>query len=91
MKKNEVFDLEDENDFGFTFADEDELIETNTSYSSLQAEVDDLRKRIRSLDKIFRPLLLNLSKDPDKAMIKWPNRKEVLDKQLKKLDSLTKL
>jgi hypothetical protein len=91
MKKNEVFDLEDENDFGFTFADEDELIETNTSYSSLQAEVDDLRKRIKSLDKIFRPLLLNLSKDPDKAMIKWPNRKEVLDKQLKKLDSLTKL
>jgi hypothetical protein len=91
MKKNEVFDLEDEDDFGFTFADEDELIETNTSYSSLQAEVDDLRKRIRSLDKIFRPLLLNLSKDPDKAMIKWPNRKEVLDKQLKKLDSLTKL
>ena len=91
MKKNEVFDLEDEDDFGFTFADEDELIETNTSYSSLQSEVDDLRKRIHSLDKIFRPLLLNLSKDPDKAMIKWPNRKEVLDKQLKKLDNLTKL
>ncbi len=91
MKKNEVFDLEDEDDFGFTFADEDELIETNTSYSSLQSEVDDLRKRIQSLDKMFRPLLLNLSKDPDKAMIKWPNRKEVLDKQLKKLDSLTKL
>jgi hypothetical protein len=90
-KKNEHLELENTDDFGFSFANEDELIETNTNHSSLQAEVDNLRNRIQSLDKMFRPLLINLSKDPDKAMIKWPNRKEMIDKQLKKLDSITKL
>jgi hypothetical protein len=27
----------------------------------------------------------NLMKDPEKVMIRWPNRKEVVEKQLKKI------
>lgn len=88
--KNEYLELEDDDDFGFSFANEEEIVESH-GYSSLQEEVEDLKKRLEAVNKIFRPLLLNLAKDPDKPMIKWPNRKEIIDKQIKKLDSLTKV
>lgn len=88
--KNNYISLKDQdNDFGFTFAHEEEIIETNKEYSSLQEEVNDLKQRLIELKKIFLPLLENLSKDPDKPMIKWPNRKEIIDKQIQKLKSLT--
>jgi hypothetical protein len=87
--KNIYLDLEDGDDFGFTFADESDIIEENKEYSSLQEQVDDLKLRLSALNKIFMPLLENLAKDPDKPMIKWPNRKEQIDKQIKKLKSLT--
>lgn len=87
--KNIYLDLNDDDDFGFTFADENDIVEENKEYSSLQEEVDDLKKRLTAVNKIFMPLLENLAKDPDKPMIKWPNRKEQIDKQIKKLKSLT--
>jgi hypothetical protein len=89
--KNSYLELAEDDDFGFTFSHEDELIENNQNYSSLQAEVDDLKKRLTALNKIFLPLLENLAKDPDKPMIKWPNRKEIIDKQIQKLKTLTKV
>jgi hypothetical protein len=89
--KNIYLDLEVSEDFGFTFANEDEIIEKNKEYSSLQEQVDDLKQRLSALNKIFMPLLENLSKDPDKPMIKWPNRKDQIDKQIKKLKTLTKV
>ena len=88
-KKNIYSDLETDNDFGFTFTHEDEIMETNKDYSSLQEQVDDLKSRLQAIHKIFMPLLDNLSKDPEKPMIKWPNRKEQIDKQIKKLKTLT--
>jgi hypothetical protein len=88
-EKNIYLDLEDEDDFGFTFSDEEEIVQKNTDYSSLQEQVDDLKQRLVALNKIFMPLLENLSKDPDKPMIKWPNRKTQIDKQIKKLKTLT--
>ena len=87
--KNKYLELDDGNDFGFTFSDEEEIINTNTEYASLQDQVDDLKQRLHALQKIFLPLLENLAKDPDKPMIKWPNRKEIIDKQIKKLKSIT--
>ena len=88
-ESNIYLDLEDEDDFGFTFANENEIIEENKEYSSLQEQVDDMKQRLQALNKIFLPLLENLAKDPDKPMIKWPNRKEQIEKQIKKLKTLT--
>ena len=90
-EKNIYIDLEDQDDFGFSFADEDEIIQKNTDYSSLQEQVDDLKQRLQALNKIFMPLLENLAQDPDKPMIKWPNRKPQIDKQIKKLKTLTNI
>lgn len=81
MSKDNITNIDDTNDFGFTFVSEDEVSNLN--------EVDDLKKRIRQLKKMFMPLLINLNKNPDKDMIKWPNRKELLDNQIKKLEELT--
>ena len=79
------------NDFGFTFAHEDDVVVENVQYASLQEQVDDLKNRLHAVQKIFLPLLENLAKDPDKPMIKWPNRKEVIDSQIKKLMTITKV
>ena len=92
MAKNpygEGFD--DVDDFGFTFANEDDIVQETSSYSTLQEQVDDLKNRLQAVHKMFMPLLENLAKDPDKPMIKWPNRKEIIDKQIKKLTAITKL
>lgn len=86
-KNNQYIDVNESYDFGFSFTNEDEI--TTPVYSSLSEEVDDLKKRLQAVQKIFLPLLENLTRDPDKPMIKWPNRKEVIDKQIKKLKSLT--
>jgi hypothetical protein len=89
--KNKYIELNEDNDFGFTFSNEDEIITSNVEYASLQEQVDDLKQRLQALNKIFLPLLENLAKDSDKPMIKWPNRKEVIDKQIAKLKSITKV
>lgn len=86
---NTYMDFDLTNDFGFTFANEEEVVVETIQYSSLQEQVDDLKKRLQAVNAIFMPLLVNLNRDTDKPMIKWPNRKEVLDKQIVKLKQLT--
>jgi hypothetical protein len=91
VDKNKYLDFDTTNDFGFTFSNEQDIINTNVGYNSLQEEVDDLKQRLAALQKMFLPLLQNLAKDPDKPMIKWPNRKEVIDKQINRLMQITKV
>lgn len=88
-KKNNYLSLDEGNDFGFTFAMEDEIVGGNIQYANLAEQVDDLKKRLVAVQKIFMPLLENLAKDPDKPMIKWPNRKEIIDRQIAKLITIT--
>ena len=89
VNKNLYVDVNEKNDFGFTFANEDEIMITNTQHLSLTEQVEDLKQRLHAVNIIFMPLLENLSKDSEKPMIKWPHRKEILDKQMKKLKALT--
>lgn len=87
--KNNYIDTDDSYDFGFTFANEDDIVTTNQEFSTLSDQVEDLKMRLQAVNKIFMPLLENLAKDPDKPMIKWPGRKETIDKQIKKLKQIT--
>ena len=69
-------------DFGFTLVDEDELdtvqeIEQKVSETSTTAE-----QTQDKLDKLFsaiQPLLNNLKANPEKELIKWPNRLEKIE------------
>ena len=83
MSKDKVTDINEDQDFGFTFVDESEL--------PAKTDLIDLQNRIKELRDMFLPLLQNLNKNPEKDMIKWPNRKELLDKQIKKLLELTNI
>lgn len=85
--KDIVTELDETNDFGFSFHDEEEIV----SSSGVTDEVEVLKNRLRTLRKTYLPLLQHLAKDPDKPMIKWPNRKDVLDKQIKKMIELTEV
>ena len=83
MSKDKVTEINVDQDFGFTFVDESEL--------PTKTDLIDLQNRIHELRKMFLPLLQNLNKNPEKDMIKWPNRKELLDKQIAKLLQLTNI
>ena len=69
-------------DFGFSFANEDELEvvqqataqveQTNTSVQSTQERLDRLYNAIQ-------PLLNNLKQNPEKEYILWPNRLDKIE------------
>jgi hypothetical protein len=80
--------MQDDNDYGFTMVDDSEQI---NEISSLTNQIEDLKDRLRKVNKIFMPLLVHLSKDSDKPMIKWPNRKQVIQEQIDKLNELTNI
>ena len=47
---------------------------------------DDMLK----VEKMIMPLLYNLMKNPDDIYIKWPNRKEIIQKQINKIVAVTR-
>lgn len=73
-----------ENDFGFTTHNEDELLQ-KTKFSE-----DDYKNRLKKIEKLILPLIENLIKTSDNEIIKWPNRKEPLQKLLAEIKELTK-
>ena len=77
------FDDDIKDDFGFSFASEDEIVAPVTD------EVADLKKRLEAVRKIYMPLLENLAKNSDQPIIRWPNRGPMLKQQMDKLESLT--
>lgn len=82
VDKNKYLDLDDTDDFGFTFSEETDL-------EPISNEVDDLKLRLQAVRKIYMPLLENLAKNDDQPIIKWPNRGPILKKQIAKLKQLT--
>ena len=76
-----------DDDFGFTAVDEEE-------YNALIAEkdetVDEYKLRLQQVEKIIMPFLTNLLKTADQPVIKWPNRKPILESQIQKILNLTR-
>jgi hypothetical protein len=74
-------------DFGFSTESEEE-------FQAVIAEKDDtvyiLQQRLVQVEKIVLPFLTKLLQTSDQPIIKWPNRKEVLEKQIQKILELTR-
>ena len=68
-----------------------ELLKAREGDTSRVEELEKKRKEdLLKVEKIIMPLLKNLQKNPDDVYIKWPNRKEVIDKQIKKIVAITR-
>ena len=50
----------------------------------------DVATKLRDVEDLILPLLLNLKKNPEKDIIKWPNRTVIIDKQIEKIKAITR-
>lgn len=75
-------ELDESNDFGFSLVSETEL---KAHEQLLQKKIEEqsrvvekteteLTDKLHGLKDMIMPLLINLSKDPDKTYILWPDR-----------------
>jgi len=86
--------LNESDDFGFSLVSEDELkahedllrrkIEEQTEV--VQKTEAELKDKLDGLRAMIMPLLINLSKDPDKSYIFWPDRVQKIEKFIKKVN-----
>jgi hypothetical protein len=51
---------------------------------------DKYKAKLKEVEGLILPLLLNLKKNPEKAYIHWPNRAAVIDKQIEKITAITR-
>ena len=65
-------------DFGFTLVDEDELDSAQQAATSA-ASANSAQDRLDGLYNAITPLHNNLKANPEKEMIKWPNRVEKVE------------
>lgn len=89
MKDKTTLDIDDTYDFGFSFADEDEVAapKAQTAVSSVEQEH---RDKLQQLERLILPLLYNLMKNPEKPYIKWENRIPVIQRQIDKITAITR-
>lgn len=76
-----------DDDFGFT-------AETEEAFEAVIAEkeetVEEYKQRLEQVEKIILPFLTKLLKTADQPIIKWPNRKPILEAQIQKILNLTR-
>lgn len=78
-----------ENDFGFSFADEEEVSAPRTE--QVQSSIEQTTKeKMEAIEGLILPLLYNLMKNPEKPYIKWENRVPVIEKQIEKIIAITR-
>jgi hypothetical protein len=76
-----------ENDFGFSTLSAEEHM-ARVEESNLIAS--DTKQRLSDLEKIIVPFLQKLHSTADQEYIYWPNRKPVIEEQIKKILKLTR-
>ena len=75
-------------DFGFTAVDETEYeaVQEELKKESYQKDitVEQYKERLSELEKLIMPFLTNLYKSREQAYIHWPNRGNLLEKQMQR-------
>ena len=71
------------------------LREDDSSYQVLfekrKAELEEVYKeQMKKVEKLILPLLHNLMQDPENEYIKWPNRTDIVQKQINKIVAITR-
>jgi hypothetical protein len=50
----------------------------------------EIRGKLKEVEQLVLPLLYNLQKNPEKETIRWPNRKDIIQKQIDKILEVTR-
>jgi hypothetical protein len=72
--------LNEDDDFGFTFVDSNEI----------QQKVSSTEDKLAGLQAMIMPLLANLKKNPEKDTIYWPDREKKINAFIKKMNDYVK-
>lgn len=80
-------EYDDDFDFGFTATDEEEY---NSIINQKEETVEEYKAKLQEVEKLIIPFLTKLLKTADQPIIKWPNRKPVLETQIQKILKLTR-
>lgn len=75
--------LDETDDFGFTFLNNDELKPSKST-------VEETNKKLEGLVNMITPLLDNLLKNPEKEYILWPDRVKKINAFKKKMNDYIK-
>ena len=76
-----------DDDFGFTAESEEEF---EAVIAEKEETVEEYKQRLEQVEKIILPFLTKLLKTADQPIIKWPNRKTILEAQIQKILNLTR-
>jgi hypothetical protein len=77
IKEEHTMKLNEDDDFGFTFTDSEEILLKTTKAED----------KVQGLRKMIIPLLDNLMKNPEKDTIVWPDREKKIKQFIKKMDA----
>ncbi len=78
----------DSDDFGFSAVSEEEY---NRAITETADTAEEFKERLQQVEKMVMPFLVKMLKTSDKAYIYWPNRKALLEEQIKKILALTRI
>lgn len=84
---NSIINEYDGDDFGFTAESEEEF---EAVIAEKEETVEEYKQRLQQIEKIILPFLTKLLKTADQPIIKWPNRKPILEEQIQKILNLTR-
>ena len=83
--------IDSEDDFGFSAISAEEYeARINKAAESAAAPIEEYKQRLQDLENMVLPFLKKLRDTGDKEYIYWPNRKDVINKQIEKLLKLTR-
>ena len=75
-------------DFGFSAMDEDELDRSSDDLKKTSTELERSQEKLTKLYTAVGPLLKNLTENPEKDYIYWPDRQKKVDAFAKKLKKI---
>jgi hypothetical protein len=85
-------------DFGFTFDEptsapveqkvDESLLRLIEEHKELVTK--EVMGKLKEVENLILPLLLNLQKNSEKEYLHWPNRTEIIQKQIEKITNITR-
>jgi hypothetical protein len=68
-----------------TVGDTTQMLEEHKKLLTAEAN-----SKLKEVENLILPLLYNLQKNPDKEYIHWPNRKDIIQKQIDRIIKVTR-